>query len=130
MLDDADGPEFAEDPAIDTDEFDGFADEFSDLAYGESDHDDPEPVYEEPAYGEPVYAHAGAPAEPVDAAAEPVAPPAAPGAEIDFDRERLVTVVDRLERDIALVESAMDDLERGDQISLDAALAALGDRPA
>jgi len=44
----------------------------------------------------------------------------------DFDRDRLLDLVDRLERDVALVEGAMNDIENGDQAGVDAALAALG----
>lgn len=43
-----------------------------------------------------------------------------------FDRDRLLDLVDRLERDVALVEGAMNDIEIGDQSGVDAALAALG----
>ncbi len=45
-----------------------------------------------------------------------------------FDRDRLLDIVDGLERDIALVEGAMNDIENGDQAGVDAALTALGGR--
>lgn len=43
-----------------------------------------------------------------------------------FDRERLLELVNRVERDIALVESAMNDIEQGDQAGVEAVMSALG----
>jgi hypothetical protein len=42
-----------------------------------------------------------------------------------FSRDRLLDLVDGLERDIALVEEAMEAMELGNELSVDAALAAL-----
>ena len=42
-----------------------------------------------------------------------------------FDRDRLLDLVSDLERDIALVETAMDDIEHDNYDSVDAALIAL-----
>ena len=50
-------------------------------------------------------------------------------AAVTFDRDRLLDLVSDLERDIALVETAMDDIERDNYDSVDAALVALHPRP-
>ena len=42
-----------------------------------------------------------------------------------FDRDRLLDLVSDLERDVSLVETAMEDLERDNYDSVDAALVAL-----
>jgi hypothetical protein len=42
-----------------------------------------------------------------------------------FDRERVLTLLDRLERDIAVVEAAMVHVEAGEHESFDAAVAVL-----
>jgi hypothetical protein len=42
-----------------------------------------------------------------------------------FDRDRLLDLVSDLERDISIVETAMDDIERDNYDSVDAALIAL-----
>ena len=42
-----------------------------------------------------------------------------------FDRDRLLDLVSDLERDISLVETAMDDIEHDNYDSVDAALIAL-----
>ena len=52
------------------------------------------------------------------------------GAEQTFNRDRLLELVDGLERDIALVEEAMDALESGNDDSVDAVLAVFGSQPA
>jgi hypothetical protein len=44
---------------------------------------------------------------------------------VTFDRDRLLDLVGDLERDIALVETAMEDIERDNYDSVDAALVAL-----
>jgi hypothetical protein len=44
---------------------------------------------------------------------------------VSFDRDRLLDLVGDLERDIALVETAMEDIERDNHDSVDAALVAL-----
>lgn len=49
-------------------------------------------------------------------------------ATVTFDRDRLLDLVSDLERDIALVETAMDDVERDNYDSVDAALTALTPR--
>jgi hypothetical protein len=54
----------------------------------------------------------------------PATPPAT------FDRDRLLDLVSDLERDIALVETAMDDIEHDNYDSVDAALVALAGHPA
>jgi hypothetical protein len=46
-------------------------------------------------------------------------------APVTFDRDRLLDLVGDLERDIALVETAMEDIERDNYDSVDAALVAL-----
>ena len=51
-------------------------------------------------------------------------------ATVTFDRDRLLDLVGDLERDIALVETAMEDIERDNYDSVDAALVALTPRPA
>jgi hypothetical protein len=47
-----------------------------------------------------------------------------------FDRDRLLDLVSDLERDISLVETAMEDIEHDNYDSVDAALVALADHPA
>jgi hypothetical protein len=47
---------------------------------------------------------------------------------VTFDRDRLLDLVGDLERDIALVETAMEDIERDNYDSVDAALVALTPR--
>jgi hypothetical protein len=47
-----------------------------------------------------------------------------------FDRDRLLDLVSDLERDISLVETAMEDIEQDNYDSVDAALVALAGRPA
>jgi hypothetical protein len=54
-------------------------------------------------------------------------PPASPAT---FDRDRLLDLVSDLERDISLVETAMEDIEQDNYDSVDAALVALAGRPA
>src|SRR5690349_21678757 len=49
---------------------------------------------------------------------------------VTFDRDRLLDLVGDLERDIALVETAMEDIERDNYDSVDAALVALTPAPA
>ena len=49
-------------------------------------------------------------------------------ATVTFDRDRLLDLVGDLERDIALVETAMEDIERDNYDSVDAALVALTPR--
>ena len=44
---------------------------------------------------------------------------------VTFDRDRLLDLVGDLERDISLVETAMEDIERDNYDSVDAALMAL-----
>jgi hypothetical protein len=44
---------------------------------------------------------------------------------VTFDRDRLLDLVSDLERDVALVETAMEDVERENYDSVDAALVAL-----
>jgi hypothetical protein len=47
-----------------------------------------------------------------------------------FDRDRLLDLVSDLERDISLVETAMEDIEHDNYDSVDAALVALAGHPA
>ena len=47
-----------------------------------------------------------------------------------FDRDRLLDLVGDLERDVALVETAMEDIEHDNYDSVDAALVALAGHPA
>ena len=47
-----------------------------------------------------------------------------------FDRDRLLDLVGDLERDVSLVETAMEDIEQDNYDSVDAALVALAGRPA
>ena len=54
----------------------------------------------------------------------PATPPAT------FDRDRLLDLVSDLERDISLVETAMEDIEHDNYDSVDAALVALASHPA
>ncbi len=42
-----------------------------------------------------------------------------------FDRERVLALLDELERDVAIIESAMASVEAGDHESYDAAMTAL-----
>ena len=77
-----------------------------------------------------VYAPTSSAASTVEHSPAPVSAAVAPAAalstgEAGFDRERLLDLVDGLERDIALVEGAMSDIESGDDDAVDAALAAL-----
>ena len=53
-----------------------------------------------------------------------------PNSPVTFDRDRLLDLVSDLERDIALVETAMDDIEHDHFESVDAALVALAGHPA
>ena len=46
-----------------------------------------------------------------------------------FDRDRLLDLVSDLERDISIVETAMEDIERDNYDSVDAALVALAGPP-
>ena len=46
-----------------------------------------------------------------------------------FDRDRLLDLVSDLERDVSLVETAMDDIEHDNYDSVDAALVALAGQP-
>ncbi|MEO5842747.1 MAG: hypothetical protein ABIQ73_16745 [Acidimicrobiales bacterium] len=46
-----------------------------------------------------------------------------------FDRDRLLDLVGDLERDIAIVETAMEDIEHDNYDSVDAGLAALAGHP-
>jgi hypothetical protein len=46
-----------------------------------------------------------------------------------FDRDRLLDLVSDLERDISLVETAMEDIEQDNYDSVDAALVALAGHP-
>ena len=48
-----------------------------------------------------------------------------PTSSATFDRDRLLDLVSDLERDISLVETAMEDIERDNYDSVDAALIAL-----
>ena len=48
-----------------------------------------------------------------------------PPSSATFDRDRLLDLVSDLERDIALVETAMEDIESDNYDSVDAALIAL-----
>ena len=46
-----------------------------------------------------------------------------------FDRDRLLDLVSDLERDVSIVETAMEDIEQDNYDSVDAALVALAGRP-
>ena len=46
-----------------------------------------------------------------------------------FDRDRLLDLVSDLERDVSLVETAMDDIEHDNYDSVDAALVVLAGQP-
>ena len=56
---------------------------------------------------------------------EPISDPFPMSSPATFDRDRLLDLVSDLERDIALVETAMDDIEHDNYDSVDAALIAL-----
>jgi hypothetical protein len=53
----------------------------------------------------------------------------APPAEAPFDRERVLGLLDRLERDIGVIESAMVHVEAGDHDAFGVAVAALDAAP-
>jgi hypothetical protein len=58
----------------------------------------------------------------------PSAQPASPAPESDsdgFDRDRVLRLLDRLERDVTAVEAAMEHAESGDQEAFAAAVAPL-----
>ncbi len=57
---------------------------------------------------------------------EPTSMPNVPSTAADsFDRERVLALLDRLERDVAVVEAAMVHVEAGEHESFDAAVAVL-----
>jgi hypothetical protein len=53
-----------------------------------------------------------------------IEPPSTPEAD-SFDRERVLGLLDRLERDIAMVEAAMGHVEAGEHASFEAAISVL-----
>ncbi len=68
------------------------------------------------------------------AASPAISPPASPSpspatASPTFDRDRLLDLVSDLERDVSIVETAMEDIEQDNYDSVDAALVALAGPP-